>query len=265
MTTTICPSCKQATGGKFCRHCGAAVHADPTTQGCTNCGAALRPDARFCNQCGRTVGAGAAGASGAEKLRWFLAGGATVAVAGALVLLLTRTPVASAGQPAPATVATQPRAPDDGFSAADLAAMGPKQRFDALYNRIMRSSERGDEASVGMFAPMALASYAELDSVDADARYHAALIYLHTGGVAEASALADTILKKQPGHLFGYVVKGTLARFQQDSAGLKRAYKDFLAHYDAEQKAARVEYTEHPRALADFLANAREATGGSTP
>jgi len=205
-----------------------------------------------------------AGGSAGERLRWFLFGGATVAAAGAAVLLLSQTPVARAsGLPgAPAAV---PATASDGLTAQDLAAMSPKERFDRLYNRIMRSSESGDEGAVTTFAPMALQAYGMLDTIDADARYHAALIHLHTGGVAEAQALADTILRNQPGHLFGYVVKGTLARFQKDQAGLERAYRDFLKHYDAEQKANRVEYTEHPRALADFLAQARAATGDGTP
>jgi hypothetical protein len=127
----------------------------------------------------------------------------------------------------------------------------------------MRAAEAGDGNTVTSFAPMALSAYQMLDSVDADARYHAALIMLHTSDVAGAKALADTILKKQPGHLFGYVIRGTIARFEKDDKTLNQSYRDFLAHYDKETLAKRPEYEAHPRALAEFLKAAREAQGKS--
>jgi hypothetical protein len=141
----------------------------------------------------------------------------------------------------------------------DLSTMTPRERFDRLFNRIMRSAESGDENSVGTFAPMALQAYGMLDTIDADARYHAALIMLHTGDVDGARALADTISKLQPGHLFGTVIRGTIARFQQDQKALDAAYGEFLKNYDRETAAARQEYGEHPRALKDFLDAARAA------
>jgi hypothetical protein len=140
--------------------------------------------------------------------------------------------------------------------------MTPRERFDRLFNRVMRAAESGDEATVTSFAPMALSAYHMLDQVDADARYHAALIELHTGDVNGASALADSILKAEPGHLFGYVVRGTIARFQKNDRALKQTYADFLAHYDAEKARKRPEYDEHPRALEEFLKAAKAANGG---
>ena len=62
--------------------------------------------------------------------------------------------------------------------------MSPRERFDRLYNRIMTAAENGDEGTVTNFTPMALSAYSMLDTVDADARYHAALIKLHTGDIA---------------------------------------------------------------------------------
>jgi hypothetical protein len=121
----------------------------------------------------------------------------------------------------------------------------------------MRAAESGDEGTVSAFSPMAIQAYGMLDTVDADARYHLALIYLHAGDVEAARAQGDSILLTQPGHLFGYVVKGTIARFQQDQASLPKIYSDFLAHYAAEQAAKRPEYAEHPRALEDFLKSAK--------
>ncbi|HSD61354.1 MAG TPA: hypothetical protein VLC55_10930, partial [Burkholderiales bacterium] len=146
---------------------------------------------------------------------------------------------------------------DGGAAPPDLASMTPRERFDHLFNRIMRAAESGDENTVVTFSPMAIQAYGLLDTVDADARYHLALIQLHTGDVDGARAQGDSILKAQPGHLFGYIVKGTIARFQKDDKALAKTYAEFLSHYEAEQAAKRTEYSEHPRALEDF----RKAAG----
>lgn len=200
---------------------------------------------------------------------WFGAGGLLVALVGGVALLVGR-----GSRPSPEGVAAGVEAPfaggagTDGGSGGtppDISNMTPRERFDRLFNRIMRAAEQGDGATVERFAPMALSAYGMLDSADvnADARYHSALIRLHTGDVDGAGALADTILKKQPGHLFGIIIRGTIARFRKDQKALDQSYTDFLAHYDAETKAKRPEYAEHPRALDEFLKAARAARGQS--
>ncbi len=160
-----------------------------------------------------------------------------------------------AGVPGPAAPGT-----GAGGTPPDISQMSPRDRFDRLYNRIMRSAESGDEAGVSQFTPMALQAYTMLDSVDSDARYHASMLRMHTGDVAGAQALADTILAKQPGHLLGYVVLGTVARFQKDGKALARNYTAFLSHYDAEMKTKRPEYTEHARSIEEFRKAAEQAT-----
>jgi hypothetical protein len=109
----------------------------------------------------------------------------------------------------------------------------------------MQAVESGDASSFATFAPMALLAYGQLDTVDADARYHAAMLELHRGDTRGATLLADSILASAPGHLFGYVIQGTVARWQQDSVGLAAARRNFLAHHDAEMAAARPEYADH--------------------
>jgi hypothetical protein len=120
---------------------------------------------------------------------------------------------------------------------------------------------------VTRFTPMALLAYAQLDSVDADARYHAALLKVHTGEADESRALADTILAETPGHLFGYVIRGTVARFRRDDKALDQAYTGFLQRYDAEMKQNRAEYAEHQTSLDQFRKAAQAGTaprkGGS--
>lgn len=134
----------------------------------------------------------------------------------------------------------------------DLSTMTPRERFDRLYNRIMRASESGDQQTVTTFTPMAMMAYEQLDTVDADARFHLATLKLHGGDVAGASAIADTLLKQDPGHLFGYVIQGTVARFTKQDTAKKKAYANFLSHYDAEMKKARPEYADHERMMTDF-------------
>ena len=146
-------------------------------------------------------------------------------------------------------------------SPPDISGMSPRERFNRLYNRIMRAAQSGDEASVTRFTPMALMAYAQLDTIDADARYHAALLKVHTGELDAARALSDTILAQTPGHLFGYVIRGTVARFRKDDKELDRAYAEFLKRYEQELKLNRAEYGEHQRALDDFRRAALESRG----
>ncbi len=262
VTAAPCPSCGNPASGKFCRHCGSTLGG--ATSGCTRCGAALGSGVRFCSQCGTSATAPADSSGRNERLTWFLAGGGVVALAGVVALLLSR-----AAQPAvadqPATVTAPFASGATGGTPPDISNMSPRERYDALFNRIMRAAESGDEATVTNFAPMALAAFGMLDTVNVDARYHAALIQLHTGDVAGAAAQGDSILAEKPGHLFGYIVKGTIARFQKNPAALTSAYAAFLKHYDAEAAAKRPEYGEHPRAVEEFLKAAREAKGGATP
>ncbi|HEY7635166.1 MAG TPA: hypothetical protein VH763_06460 [Gemmatimonadales bacterium] len=141
--------------------------------------------------------------------------------------------------------------------APDISRMTPRERFDRLFNRIMQAAERGDSTQVVRFTPMALAAYEQLDSVDADARYHAAVLRLQTGDVPGARLLADTILATTPGHLFGYLIRGSAAQILKDSAALSRARADFLAHYDQEMASKRVEYLEHKPAIEEFKTEAQ--------
>jgi hypothetical protein len=77
--------------------------------------------------------------------------------------------------------------------------------------------------------------------------------------------LADSILIQDPGHLFGYIIQGTVARFQKDEKALSRAYGGFLKHHDAELKAERPEYAEHRTSVDDFRKAALDARSGRAP
>jgi hypothetical protein len=143
-------------------------------------------------------------------------------------------------------------------SPPDLSKMTPRERFNRLYNRVMQAAQSGDQATVTRFTPMALGAYAQLDTVDADARFHAALLQVHTGDLETPSALADSILADNPGHLFGFIIRGTVARFRKDEKALGESYTGFLQHYAAEIKANRPEYEEHRTSVENFRTAALE-------
>ncbi len=138
--------------------------------------------------------------------------------------------------------------------APDISQMSPRERFDRLFGRIMRAAEANAADTVMLFSPMALESYRLLGpaDVDADARYHAAMIHMVVGEFAEAKAKADTILANQPQHLFGLLIQGEVAIQQNDQPAVTTIYRQFLAAYDAEIAAGRREYLEHQPVLADF-------------
>jgi hypothetical protein len=249
--TTRCPSCGTEGDGNFCQKCGAAL----TARNCPSCQAPVPPGARFCTKCGTPTSGGAASAPASDRKAWAIAGVAAVLLLVAVLALVVRgnKPAQEAGVVDGAGAAA-PFADAAGGSGTppDLSTMTPRERFDRLYNRIMRAAESGDQQTVTTFTPMALMAYQQLDTVDADARFHLATLKLHGGDVAGASAIADTILQQNPGHLFGYILQGTAARWSKDDKALKKAYAAFLSHYDAEIKKARPEYADHQRMMDDF-------------
>ena len=227
---------------------------------CPSCGTAFAAGARFCPGCGRAFG-GAPAARSPDRLPWLIAGGALV---GMLVLLLLMTVRGSRTEAAPVAGAVTSSG-QTAAAAPDISQLSPRERFNRLYNRVMQAAQSGDEATMNRFMPMALGAYEMLDSVDADARYHAALLRVHNGDVDGSRALGDSILAAQPGHLLGYVVLGTTARWRKDEAGMTKAYREFLSHYDAEIKAGRPEYGEHRASIDEFRRSAQTAGQGARP
>lgn len=237
-----CPSCGTRSTGNFCNNCGASLG----TPSCPKCQGTLRRGARFCPHCGAPAPWN--GAPGASRTPWIVAGVLGAALLGMLLLVVVRS------QPRAAATPDAPFASSSGSGTPpDISNMSPRERFDRLYNRIMGAAESNDMATVTQFTPMAIMAYGQLDTIDVDARYHLALLKLHTSEVADVDAIADTILQEQPGHLFAYMVRGAVARFQRDSVALAKAYADFRSHYDAEVAAGRPEYTDHQRAVDEFL------------
>lgn len=204
----------------------------------------------FCPQCGASLSARPA--SGRERRAWWAAGIFGLVALITLVLVARQSRVSAAAGPVTAEAAPP-----------DLSSLTPRGRFDSLYNRVMRAAENGDTATVTQFSPLVTLSYRQLDTIDADARYHMAVLQLHVlGGSAAALQLADSILATNPNHLFGYLIRGTAARLSGDNRLLQRANAGFLAAWDAEMKAGRPEYRDHQSMLEQFRAGASKEAAG---
>jgi hypothetical protein len=87
-----------------------------------------------------------------------------------------------------------------------------------------------------------------------------ALIHLHAGDIQAARALADTIQREEAKHLFGFVLRAAIARFDNQPAAARSAYRDFLALADQELKANRPEYDAHRSMLENFRQTAMSET-----
>ena len=219
-----------------------------TASSCPACSASLAPDARYCHRCGRAL----ATDRGRERRAWIFAW-TLVALALGVIVYYVETGDATASGPDMANAGTSSATETPaGGQPPDISQMTPRQRFLRLHDRIMDAAEKGDSDTVTRFSPMALAAYGMLDSIDVDARYHAGAIHLRLGEVAAARALADTISREAPDNLLGSLLLAEAAQVGGDLGGFDRARKSFLAHFDAQIRLDRPEYTEH-RSMLDEL------------
>ena len=167
--------------------------------------------------------------------------------------------MANAGAWPPAPRPVRP-APGAAGPAPDISRMTPRERFDRLFNRVMQAAEQGDTAQVERFTPMALGAYAQLDSVNADARYHAAVLRLQVGDLAGALALArhhPRAVARPPVRIHRARHRRRLSGRHRRSPGARRASS--CPTTSAERAADRIEYREHEPAIEDFKQQRRRA------
>ena len=134
----------------------------------------------------------------------------------------------------------------------DISQMTPRQRADALYDRIMRLRDLGLADSVAFFKPMAIAAHQMLGELDRDAQFHLGLIHAVSGTPDQALAWADSIERGAPAHLLAKVVRWEVARATADAAAGRRAAQAFLDQYEAEHALGRPEYAAHAQTLDSY-------------
>jgi len=192
---------------------------------------------------------------------WAALGIASLALAVALLAWFDRG--GGAVQPAPVRFSQSSSAP---LSAPgdlpDLASMSPREAADRLFNRVMAASENGDSAEALRFAPMALQAYTNLGTLDNDARYHVALLHLTADNSNGARVQVDLLRKSVPRHLLGYMLEHQIAERSGKNDNAARAFKAFLAAYDAEIAMRRGEYQDHLNTIERFHKAAQASVAG---
>ena len=123
--------------------------------------------------------------------------------------------------------------------------MTPEQRAERLYDRVMSLSEQGKTDSVQFFAPMAMQSYAMLDSLSLDQRYDLGRIAIVAGEEPVARAQADTILQRRPTHLLGLILAADAAKLRKDGTAERDFVRRFVAAEPTERARQLREYAQH--------------------
>lgn len=215
---------------------------------CASCGESHQSGARFCQSCGRSLVGG----------RWFDAQTLTVLGAACLTLAALGLLFASVldfepnSESGPAVTAPSRTTSAPSGEPPDLSTMSPREAADRLFNRVMMADEQGDEGEVAQFAPMAVAAYEQLDSLDLDALYHLGLIQAAAGDAEGARDAAERMKAIVPGHLLASLLEHRLAMDGNDQGKAASAIEHFKANYDDEIKIDRLEYRDHQLSIDQF-------------
>lgn len=280
MSEMTCPACGHAASGRFCSNCGASLPGKVT---CASCGNEIPAGGRFCNQCGTPTPAASVSATPAapppppapaataatpasqrpaSTLPWVVASLAVLALVIALVVPDSEPADPVAGGVAPAASAPAGEGGEFGDArAVDLSAMSPRERADALFNRVMRNVSAGDSTQARFFLPMALAAYEDVPELDADGHYHMAVLHLAGGDARSARARADSILAETPTHLFGLFTAAQAEQAMGNTAAARELYARLSQVFSAESSLARTEYTEHEAVMPLMREEAVRALG----
>ena len=161
-----------------------------------------------------------------NQLVWWMAGALLLG----LVLVIAY-PVYGPGRAAPAPPAAV--GPAAGPSPPDLTSMSSREAADRLFDRVMRAESADNSTEVVQFLPMAIAAYGLVETLDADGRFHWALLHLMGQFNVEALENAEETLSQQPNHLFGLATAGDASLALGDSASAREYYRRWLDAYEA--------------------------------
>jgi tetratricopeptide (TPR) repeat protein len=114
-----------------------------------------------------------------------------------------------------------------------------------LFNRVMASNSRGDQADVDFFLPKALIIYGEINPSDPDGLYHYALLYMVGQEYAPALEKAEEGLAQVPDYILLLGVGAEAAAAMGDTARARELYTHLLDVYDTELGMTRAGYEHH--------------------
>lgn len=150
-----------------------------------------------------------------------------------------------------------PDAIPQGTRAPDISQLTPAERAMRLYDRLMTYNEAGKQDSLRIFAPMAIAAYEMLGTLDLDGRYDLGRIGEISGDLNLAAAQADTILRQNPNHLLGLILAAHVARLRNRADDERRYYQRLVAAEPTERPKQLPEYITHDRDIVTALDEAR--------
>jgi tetratricopeptide (TPR) repeat protein len=150
-------------------------------------------------------------------------------------------------QPGPAAAPAPAGAPAGGLSgpAPDISNMSPRERADALFNRVMGYSEQGDSASMRAFMPMALAAHEQARPLDNDGLYHLAALNQAANNLEAAIAVSEEILANEPNHILALGVAGDAAAELGRRDEAEAYFTRLIEAYPQEQSRPLPEYEGH--------------------
>ena len=251
-----CPSCGKSAAGNFCSNCGS-----PIVSVCPSCDTEVKPGSRVCHECGESLVPSVPKQWNAQTIApWVAIGIATIALAIALVTWFARSK-GVVESPAPLSLPMTSTVPAPG-QPVDLASMSPWEAADRLFNRVMIANESGNTEEALKFAPMALQAYDRVGTLDNDAHYHVALIHMAAGDIKSARVQLDKLRQSVPNHLLGFMLEHQIAERNGNKDSAARAYKAFLAAYDAEIAKGRAEYQDHLGSIERFRKAAQAGMTG---
>ena len=146
--------------------------------------------------------------------------------------------------------------------APDISQMTPEERFDRLFNRIMQAAHQGDTVQIQRFLPMALGRLRP-------ARFGRRGRPIPCRGPPSAGRETPPARSPWPTRSSRPCRPTCSATWCEARRPVSRTTPrpvparsaDFLAHYDAEMKANRVEYLEHEPAIQEFRNEAGKVKG----
>jgi hypothetical protein len=123
--------------------------------------------------------------------------------------------------------------------------MSPADAAIRLYDRVMSAHERGRADTVAIVAPMAIAAYQMIGTLDLDQRYDLGRVAAVSGDEPMARAQADTILASNPKHLLGLILAANAARMRKDTAAERSYHDKLVAAVPTERTKQLPEYVTH--------------------